>query len=322
MRTFTILLFLAFTASVAVAQDDPTQQAIQQSIQMNQQAIQEAQQSMQQATDAAIAANRQMAEETEEEAKDANAIAYPQFTAPPKFSVKAGKYKSPQTVRITDSTRDAVIYYTTDGWTPTKSSTRYRGPVTVSSTTTLQAIAIAPDLLRSLVSTATYSLPNATPPSTPAEKLPPVPATSSGTLLPKGTSVPLVFAMDLSSKTAEVGDKIQLTLADDLTDSAGFLAAKKGSLATGVVTAVNKTGAGGAPGDIRFKVISLDANGTAIRLTGHALMEGQAKPPNAATLIPVAGVFTVFKHGKDAEIPKGMPFTAYVAADTIVPPST
>jgi hypothetical protein len=320
MRTFILFLLLAINTSVAVAQDDPTQQAIQESIQISQQAIQEAQQSMQQAMDAAADANQQQSDETAEEAQ--NAIVYPQFTAPPKFSVKAGNYKAPQTVRITDSTRDAIIYYTTDGWTPTKSSPRYRGPVTINSTTTLQAIAIAPDCLRSLVSTARYTLPSASPAAGPTKNLAAIPATSSGTLLPKGTPVPLLFAVEVTSKTAQVGDKIQLTLADDLTDSAGFLAVKKGSVAAGIVTAVNKTGAGGAPGDIRFKVTSLDASGTAIKLSGHALLEGQAKVPNATALIPVAGAFTIFKHGKDAEIPKGTPFTAYVAADTIVPPGT
>jgi hypothetical protein len=35
-------------------------------------------------------------------------------------------------------------------------------------------------------------------------------------------------------------------------------------------------------------------------------------------LIPVVGPFTVFKHGKDAEIMRGTPFTAFVDKDTSV----
>src|ERR1019366_6431068 len=62
--------------------------------------------------------------------------------AAPKFSVKPGAYSAAVTLKIKDSTREAVIYYTTDGWTPTVASTRYMGPITIDSTTTLQAIAI------------------------------------------------------------------------------------------------------------------------------------------------------------------------------------
>jgi hypothetical protein len=79
---------------------------------------------------------------------------------------------------------------------------------------------------------------------------------------------------------------------------------------------VDKTGAGGAPGDITFQVDSLSVTGSVIKLSGFATKEGEAKPPNAAALIPVVGPFTVLKHGADAEIKKGTPFTAFVNADT------
>ncbi len=63
----------------------------------------------------------------------------------PKFSVRSGNYSSAVTVRLKDRTRGAVIYYTTDGWTPTTASTPYIGPITIDATTSLQAIAIAPN---------------------------------------------------------------------------------------------------------------------------------------------------------------------------------
>jgi hypothetical protein len=90
----------------------------------------------------------------------------------------------------------------------------------------------------------------------------------------------------------------------------------KGAPAVAIVTEADKTGAAGAPGDIVFQVESLDARGNIVKLRGSEAKEGQPKPPNAAVLVPVVGVFTLFRHGKDAEIKPGTPVTAYVDGDT------
>ena len=82
--------------------------------------------------------------------------------ATPTFSVPAGTYSTVQTVSISDSTPGATIYYTTNGTTPTTSSSVYSGPVTVSSTETLRAIAAASGYTNSSVASATYAI-NATP---------------------------------------------------------------------------------------------------------------------------------------------------------------
>jgi Domain of unknown function (DUF1929)/Chitobiase/beta-hexosaminidase C-terminal domain/Bacterial lectin/PKD domain len=78
--------------------------------------------------------------------------------ATPTFSPAAGSYSSAQTVSISTTTSGATIYYTTNGTTPTTSSTVYSGPITVSATETLKAIATKSGFFNSNVGTAAYTI--------------------------------------------------------------------------------------------------------------------------------------------------------------------
>jgi len=82
--------------------------------------------------------------------------------APPTFSPPASSFSSPISVALTDSTSGARIYYTTNGTTPTTASALYAAPITVSATTTINAIAAASGMVNSNVSTATYTLSSGT----------------------------------------------------------------------------------------------------------------------------------------------------------------
>ncbi len=81
--------------------------------------------------------------------------------ATPTFSPVAGTYTTTQSVTISDTTSGATIYYTTNGTTPTTSSTKYTAPITVSSTQTIQAIAVATGFTQSAVGSATYTITSA-----------------------------------------------------------------------------------------------------------------------------------------------------------------
>jgi hypothetical protein len=85
--------------------------------------------------------------------------------AMPIFSPVAGTYTAAQTVTISDSTSGANIYYTTDGTTPTTSSTTYTTAISVSSTETLQAIATAIGYSPSAVASAVYTISISTNPA-------------------------------------------------------------------------------------------------------------------------------------------------------------
>jgi streptogramin lyase len=76
----------------------------------------------------------------------------------PAFTPVAGTYKATQSVTIIDKTPNAVIYYTTNGGTPTAQSIKYTAAISVSKTETLKAIAIAPGYSNSAVATAAYTI--------------------------------------------------------------------------------------------------------------------------------------------------------------------
>jgi len=78
--------------------------------------------------------------------------------AAPTFSLAAGTYTSAQTLTIADTTPGAAIYYTVNGTAPTAASTLYSGPITVSATETVEAIAVAPNYSNSPVATAAYTI--------------------------------------------------------------------------------------------------------------------------------------------------------------------
>jgi hypothetical protein len=83
--------------------------------------------------------------------------------AAPTFSVAAGSYASAQSVALSGPA-GATIYYTTNGQQPTSSSNKYTGPIPVSSSEVVQAVAIETGFTDSLVAAANYQVaPTGTP---------------------------------------------------------------------------------------------------------------------------------------------------------------
>ena len=87
----------------------------------------------------------------------------PPPAATPTFSPAAGTYTSAQMVTISDTTPGATIYFTTDGTTPTTTSTKFTAPIPVNTTETIKAIATATGFSSSAVATATYTINLPTP---------------------------------------------------------------------------------------------------------------------------------------------------------------
>ena len=82
--------------------------------------------------------------------------AYSVTTPAPVLSKSSFISMSPGMIWIKDMLPNAAIYYTTDGSIPTISSTLYTGPITISHTENLNAIAVAPGFAASPVVSGAY----------------------------------------------------------------------------------------------------------------------------------------------------------------------
>ena len=320
--SFVLLAFVSATSVTAQipapgtgpnAAQTASQMAIQQAQLDNQRAMQASQEANQRAMAASDEASRQAMDANRRASENAQANTALCYVAAPKLSMKPGSYSAPVTLRLKDSTRGTAIYYTTDGWTPTTESTRYTGPITLSSTATLQAIAVDAHDNRSNVLSAAFTISGSQP-----EKLDTdLPGNYGGApVLMPGTVLPLVFSAAVSSRNVEVGDRLPVVLAQDL-KAGGELLAAKGTPVVAKVTQVDASGRMGLPGTLSFAVSAITLkDGTTLQLAGGETKDGRPRQGRAAAatlLVPFvpAGVFV---RGDNAEIPAGATLAAKVAA--------
>ena len=95
----------------------------------------------------------------------------PPPAATPVFSLPSGKYATQQVVRLLDSTPGVAIHYTTDGSTVSTASPQYTGPLAITTSTAIQAMAVAPGYANSRVTTALYAVIPASAPEIPANAI-------------------------------------------------------------------------------------------------------------------------------------------------------
>lgn len=259
-----IFLVLVFASVSAYAQDpgaDLAQQAAQQG---TQQAIQMQQQMI-------------LTNQIVQQMSDVSSMYFPQSSGPavgvaatPTFSIKSGKVALDTVVTIKSATHYATIYFTTDGWTPNANSPHYTGPIHIASDTHIQAIAIGPNLLRSPVARADYWTQSSQTPSAPVAAQP---LLIQDGILRAGTSLRLATSGEVSSKTAEVGDKVPLVLDQDVKDGDNVVAAR-GTPVDAVLTVADPAGKHGLPGDLVFEVHAIDISGKTVQLSGREILEG------------------------------------------------
>jgi hypothetical protein len=303
------LLLLVIGSAFACGQDPgmmAAQQAAQQSMMMSQQASQQAMQDMQQASQQAQQ-NMQQAMQNAQQDYVPSAI-----TRQPAFSIKAGTVAAGTAVRIKCATDYAVIYYTTNGWSPTPASRRYDAPIPINATTQLQAIAVSPNLAPSLIARADYTVKGS------VQQVFPLTLAADG-VLHAGTRLHLITNSTVNTKTAEVGDDISLLLDQDV-KVGNAVVIPKGTPVDATISQADSSGHMGTPGDIAFEVHSLTMHGTTVPLQGGEALEGanQVAKIKRLIFIPYVGAASLLIRGDEAEIKPGMTFTVAVAADTLL----
>jgi hypothetical protein len=160
---------------------------------------------------------------------------------------------------------------------------------------------------------AAQNPPAAQPPAQPMEP-------SAKLVLKEGTDVKLKFAQDLSSKTANDDDPINLVLDEDL-KVGDVTVCKAGAKALGTVTHAKKAGMMGKGGELNMRLEYLLVGDTRMRLRGTKGKEGEGKVGAAVALTVLFGPIGLIKHGKNVEVKQGTPLLAYVDQDFTLPPA-
>jgi len=170
---------------------------------------------------------------------------------------------------------------------------------------------------------AAQSSPTTSQPAPPAPATAPaVPAAADASaklVLKEGGDVKLKFAQDLSSKTANDDDPVNLVLDEDL-KVGDVTVCKAGAKAVGTVTHAKKAGMMGKGGELNLRLEYLLVNDTRMRLRGTKGKEGEGKVGAAVALTVLFGPIGLIKHGKNVEVKQGTPLLAYVDQDFTIPP--
>lgn len=140
-------------------------------------------------------------------------------------------------------------------------------------------------------------------PSTDSTAPAPAPPTPSSTL-PAGTPIFVMLDQDLSTVTAQLGDRFPVIVLHDVVDQ-NMIVIPKGTPGFGEVTFTSKKGAFGRPGIIGIALRHLQLGDRQVALSGRYREEGQSNAGATAAAYVAVGIFSGFIKGKTGLIPKG-----------------
>ena len=156
-----------------------------------------------------------------------------------------------------------------------------------------------------------------------AQDSPPV-APAPSPFLPAKTPLILAFADEVSSKTALKNGEVRFVLAEDLRIG-DVLVIPKDTPAIGEVVHVQKSGFGGRGGELILaaRYIQIGDQRIALRslkpLAGPFAGKNNSDAALAVSMIPYAGLVSLFITGGEIVIPAGTRASVLVATDTPLP---
>ncbi|HVJ94162.1 MAG TPA: chitobiase/beta-hexosaminidase C-terminal domain-containing protein [Labilithrix sp.] len=204
----------------------------------------------------------------------------------PVFTPAPGSFTSsvPGGVQLATATPDATIYFTTDGTNPSTASAAYSGPINVSTTTTIRAIAVKDGFLDSAVAVGTYTI---TPPQ-PGQL-------SNVTLDPSTGTYPNAKDVTMSIPASEAPATICYTLDGSApTCDEATAACTNGTSYSGGPLQVDAPAGGGV---LRIRAIACKVGFKASANVSEAALSFKAATPQASNPppgeVPLNGKFTL-----------------------------
>lgn len=142
-------------------------------------------------------------------------------------------------------------------------------------------------------------------PAPPAESAASAQTTPSApSTLPVGSPIIVILDQDLSTMTAQLGDRFPVIVLHDVVDQDTVII-PKGTPGHGEVTYASGKGAFGRPGVIGITLRHLQLGDRQIALSGRYREEGQSNAGATAAAYFAVGILSGFIKGKSGFIPKG-----------------
>lgn len=137
------------------------------------------------------------------------------------------------------------------------------------------------------------------------------PQAAPGAVLATNTEVLLRLNDQISSKSMKkVGTPFNLTVANDVM-LGNYVVIPRGSPAKGVLSYRTGKGAFGKSAKIEIDMVSLEANGRTIPISGHYRQEGGGNTGATVGAVVAVGVFGGFVTGRSATWAQGSEFKAF-----------
>lgn len=136
--------------------------------------------------------------------------------------------------------------------------------------------------------------------------------------VPTGTPINSKLLETVSSKTAQVGQRVKFSVDSD-TKINGKVVVKKGAIAIGEVSEVSAAGMAGTAGKLVITLQFVEAvDGSQLQISATKGAKGQSKLAESVAITALCCIFAILMKGKDVTFEAGSYYAAYVLTSTQV----